>query len=97
MSNLNLNLTKYGNVNTDEFYTQMCDIISELSNYKDQFKDMIVYCNCDDPEKSNFWKYFDNNFEVLQLSKLISTHIESNKPSYKLEILRDEGGGLPNR
>ena len=62
----------------DEFYTQMSDIELELQHYKEQFKNKIVYCNCDNPEKSNFWKYFLNNFEKLGLKKLISTYINHN-------------------
>lgn len=38
----------------DEFYTQMSDIELELQHYEEQFKNKIVYCNCDNPEKSNF-------------------------------------------
>ena len=38
----------------DEFYTQMSDIEKELRYYKSQFKDKIVFCNCDDPYESNF-------------------------------------------
>ena len=69
----------------DEFYTQLTDIEKELKHYKSHFKDTIVFCNCDDPEYSNFWKYFYLNFEQLGLKKLIATHYETEKPSYKLE------------
>lgn len=54
----------------DEFYTLMEDIEKELKHYKEQFKDKIVFCNCDDFEESNFVKYFINNFENLGLKKL---------------------------
>lgn len=57
----------------DEFYTQRVDIESELQHYTDQFKDKVVYCNCDDPTDSNFFKYFFENFETLGLKKLIAT------------------------
>jgi len=57
---------------SDEFYTQLSDIESELKHYKNQFKDKVVYCNCDDPRVSNFFKYFSSNFEQLGLKKLIS-------------------------
>ncbi len=73
----------------DEFYTQITDIEKELGHYKEHFKDKVVFCNCDDPEESNFWKYFSLNFEHLGLKKLIATHYEENKPSYKLEISCD--------
>ena len=74
----------------DEFYTQISDIEKELLYYKQQFNDKIVFCNCDDPEASNFWKYFDLNFDHLNLKKLISTHYDKEKPTYKLEIARDK-------
>lgn len=56
----------------DEFYTQMIDIESELQYYKAHFKGKIVFCNCDDPMTSNFYKYFAQNFHELGLKKLIS-------------------------
>ena len=56
----------------DEFYTQYCDIESELKHYTSQFKGKTVYCNCDDPIKSNFFRFFVENFHVLGLNKLIS-------------------------
>lgn len=71
----------------DEFYTQLTDIEKELRHYTDFFKDKIVFLNCDDPEYSNFWLYFQLNFYQLGLKKLISTHYETDKPSYKMEIV----------
>ena len=56
---------------SDEFYTQLSDIERELQYYKNQFKDKVVYCNCDDPFVSNFYKYFATNFQTLGLKKLI--------------------------
>lgn len=76
----------------DEFYTQMIDIEKELKEYKSHFKDRVVYCNCDDPKFSNFWKYFELNFEFLEIKKLIATHYEVEIPSYKLELIRTETG-----
>ncbi|NMA74526.1 MAG: modification methylase, partial [Bacteroidales bacterium] len=70
----NKNLRKAKKEKNDEFYTQLTDIKKELSNYKEQFKDKVVFCNCDNPEYSNFWKYFKLNFKHLGLKKLISTH-----------------------
>lgn len=58
---------------SDEFYTQYCDIESELKHYKKHFKDKVVYCNCDDPKTSNFFRYFLNNFHELGLKKLIAS------------------------
>lgn len=86
---LNKNLNKASKAKNDEFYTQLTDIEKELGHYKEHFNDKVVLCNCDDPEYSNFWSYFSLNFEFLGLKKLISTHFEKEKPSYKLEISRD--------
>ena len=61
----------------DEFYTQLSDIDRELKHYKNHFKDKVVYCNCDDPRKSNFFHYFSYNFEKLGLKKLIATCYKS--------------------
>lgn len=57
----------------DEFYTQLGDIQLELSHYKNDFRDKIVLCNCDDPYESNFFKYFALNFNAFGLKKLIAT------------------------
>ena len=74
MANKNANLHNAKNAKNDEFYTQLSDIEKELVYYKDHFKDKVVFCNCDDPEYSNFWKYFSLNFDHLHLKKLIATH-----------------------
>ena len=58
---------------TDEFYTQLSLIESELKHYKRHFKGKVVLCNCDDPFESNFFKYFAMNFNSLGLKKLIAT------------------------
>ena len=55
----------------DEFYTQLVDIELELKHYKNYFEGKIVFCNCDDPYESNFFKYFAINFNYLKLKKLI--------------------------
>ena len=47
----------------DEFYTQLIDIENEMTHYTKHFRNKIVYCNCDNPNMSNFWKYFYNNFK----------------------------------
>lgn len=69
----NKNLHKAKDSKNDEFYTQLEDIEKELSHYKDHFKDKIVFCNCDDPYESNFFKYFAMNFNFLGLKKLVAT------------------------
>lgn len=73
----------------DEFYTQLSDIEKELGHYKEHFKNKVVFCNCDDPEESHFWNYFALNFQHLGLKKLVATHYQREKPSYKLEIVKD--------
>lgn len=66
----------------DEFYTQYVDIDKEISNYIDYnpfvFSGKTVLCPCDNPETSNFTKYFLDNFINFGLKKLISTSIKSN-------------------
>ena len=57
----------------DEFYTRLEDIEQELKHYKDYFKNKTVFCNCDDPFESNFFKYFALNFNSFGLKKLICT------------------------
>lgn len=81
----NTNLHKAKVVKNDEFYTQFIDVEKELIHYEHHFKDKIVLCNCDDPEWSAFWIYFHLNFRALGLKKLISTHYDKEKPSYKME------------
>jgi hypothetical protein len=68
-SNLHMSRTE----KTDEFYTQLSLIENELKHYKDFFKGKVVFCNCDDPFESNFFKYFAMNFNSLGLKKLIAT------------------------
>lgn len=69
----------------DEFYTEYSTISNEVGHYRDQFKGKIVYCNCDDPTWSNFWKYFHSNFASLGLKKLIATHYaKDSQPSYAM-------------
>lgn len=82
-------LSKAKTGKNDEFYTQLSDIEREIRHYREHFKDKTIFCNCDDPEESHFWKYFSENFEFLGLKKLISTHFETEKQSYKLEIVSD--------
>jgi len=73
----NRNLGDARRAKNDEFYTQYHDIEKEMNAYldydKDVFRDKAVLLPCDDPEWSNFSKYFSQNFERLGLKKLIST------------------------
>ena len=81
----NANLHKAKNAKNDEFYTQLTDVSKELMHYKQHFKDKVVFCNCDDPTWSAFWKYFHLNFLALGLKKLISTHYDKTELTYKME------------
>lgn len=83
----NETLHKASQAKEDEFYTQIQDVERELMHYKEYFKGKVIFCNCDDPLISNFWRYFQLNFYYLGIKKLIATHYEENKPSYKLEII----------
>lgn len=69
----NSNLSSSRSDKADEFYTQLSLIESELKHYKGHFKGKVVFCNCDDPFESNFFKYFAMNFNSLGLKKLIAT------------------------
>jgi hypothetical protein len=78
----NSNLTNAKRAKNDEFYTQYADIQKEIEAYLEfdanVFRGKVVYCNCDDPYESNFFRYFVLNFKKLGLKQLITT---SYKPS----------------
>lgn len=82
----NKNLAAAKRIKNDEFYTRLEDIEKELTNYKEYFKDKIIYCNCDDVEYSNFYKYFKDNFDELRIRKIIATNLSLNKTAYKTEF-----------
>ena len=99
MSSGNSSLLRASQAKQDEFYTQITDIEKELSHYTEHFRGKTIFCNCDDPESSNFWKYFQLNFYRLGLKKLISTHYHAVKPTYKMEIVstdKDIQVGIPD-
>lgn len=83
----------------DEFYTQLVDIENELKHYTEQFREKVIYCNCDDPYESNFFKYFVMNFNSLGLKKLITTCYKNSKlnkttkAAYKIVITEVEERG----
>lgn len=66
-------LRKANKEKKDEFYTKLADIELEMRNYLDAFKGKVVFCNCDDPYESEFFKYFAANFNFLGIKKLIAT------------------------
>ena len=57
----------------DEFYTLLPDIENEMRHYRKHFRNKIIYCNCDDPFESNFFRFFAANFRAFKLKKLIAT------------------------
>src|ERR1041384_2355547 len=79
---LNRNLGAAKAAKQDEFYTQYVDIQKEVEAYLEfdprTFRGKVVYCNCDDPFESNFFKYFAANFNKLSLKKLISTSYDGS-------------------
>lgn len=96
-SSNNINLRKASKAKKDEFYTQLEDIEKELKHYKAQFRGKVVYCNCDDPFESNFFKYFAANFNALGLKKLITTSyvkspiVGGQIPLFEIEGLKPDG------
>src|SRR3954471_22930130 len=91
----NSNLSNAKRAKNDEFYTQYPDIQKEIEAYLEYdanvFRGKVVYCNCDDPFESNFFRYFVLNFNKLGLKQLITT---SYKPSpvanTQLELFGDD-------
>lgn len=81
----------------DEFYTRLEDIENELKHYRKQLEGKVVFCNCDDPYESNFFKYFASNFNHLKLKKLIATSFTKSPIAgqqlslYDVEGLKPEG------
>lgn len=93
----NKDLLKAGQEKKDEFYTQLADIENELKHYKEYFRNKVVYCNCDDPFESNFFKYFAANFNALKLKKLITTSyvkspiVGGQLPLFEMKGLKPKG------
>ena len=86
----NKSLGKARDAKQDEFYTQLEDIANELKHYKSHFKGKTVFCNCDDPYESDFFKYFAMNFNYLGLKKLIATcYVSSPVMFTQLSIFDD--------
>ncbi len=83
----------------DEFYTCYEDIEKELNHYAKYFKNKVIYCNCDDhagiglgTPKSNFLKYFADNFEAFGIKKVIATHYERDGASTMYVLDHDNTG-----
>jgi uncharacterized LabA/DUF88 family protein len=88
----NISLRKASRAKQDEFYTQLADIEKEMRYYREQFRGKVVFCNCDDPYESNFFKYFAMNFKFLGLKKLITTCYTSSSIQGKQLSLLDVKG-----
>ena len=87
----NKDLQNAAKAKKDEFYTQISDIEKECSNYKEHFKGKTIFCNCDDPYESNFFKYFAMNFSFLGIKKLIATcYAGSPIANKELSLFDDE-------
>jgi len=84
----NSNLSNAKKAKNDEFYTQYHDIEKEINAYlefnPDVFRGKTVLLPCDDPEWSNFTKFFAQNFERFGLKKLISTSYAADSKNYKI-------------
>ena len=81
----------------DEFYTQLTDVEKEMRHYRKHFKNKTVFCNCDDPFESNFFKYFVLNFNRLGLRKLIATCYASSPIANNQLSLFDVIGNEENK
>lgn len=78
----------------DEFYTRMNDIAKELSNYN--LSNMVVYCNCDNPMKSNFYKYFKTNFNSIGIKRLIATYKSETPILFDFDGVNEKHTTIPS-
>lgn len=96
---LNRSLSAAKKAKQDEFYTQYVDIQKEVEAYLEYdpnaFRNKVVYCNCDDPFESNFFKYFAANFNKLGLKKLIATSYDGSPIAGQMTLFPEynEGNG----
>ena len=91
----NKNLQAARNTRNDEFFTRLSDIEAELPYYKEHFRGRTVYCNCDHPETSNFWRFFQAHFEDYGLKHLTATFKAPD--AYQATIERRDGGAVRSR
>lgn len=93
MSNKSLDNAKIKK--NDEFYTQYEDIETEVTYFKDQLRDKIIFLPCDTQE-SNFYKYFKENFSSLDISSLRATHLErESEHSFMVEFDGEKEAIIP--
>ena len=78
----NNNLTSAKKNKNDEFYTRREDIMNEVTFYTPQLKGKTIYCNCDNPDSSEFYKLFKNSFKALKLKGLIATGYNPDGKGY---------------
>jgi hypothetical protein len=96
---MNRSLSAAKKAKQDEFYTQYVDIQKEVEAYlefdENTFRGKVVYCNCDDPFESNFFKYFAANFNRLGLKRLITTSYDGSPIAGQGELFPEynEGNG----
>ena len=96
---MNRGLTAARDAKQDEFYTQYVDIQKEVEAYldfdPDTFRDKVIYCNCDDPFESNFFRYFAANFNKLGLKRLVTTSYDGSPIAGQGELFPEynEGNG----
>ncbi len=85
----------------DEFYTQYVDIQKEVEAYlefdSNSFRGKVVYCNCDDPFESDFFRYFAANFNKLGLKKLVSTSYDGSPIAGQGTLFPEYNEGNGNR
>ncbi len=98
---LNQGLSAAKAAKQDEFYTQYIDIQKEVEAYlefdPDTFRGKVVYCNCDDPFESNFFKYFAANFNKLGLKRLITTSYDGSPIAGQLTLFPEYNVGNGKR
>lgn len=98
---LNQGLSAAKAAKQDEFYTQYIDIQKEVEAYlefdPDTFRGKVVYCNCDDPFESNFFKYFAANFNKLGLKRLITTSYDGSPIAGQLSLFPEYNVGNGER
>lgn len=85
----NAHLHKAKREKNDEFYTLYEDIEKEMAYYKESLKGKVVYCNCDDPNKSNFFKFFCDHFKEFGLKKVIATGYNKDGKGWYGEYVED--------
>ena len=73
MAKKNRNLQDAKAAKNDEFYTRLEDIEKECINYRNYFEGKTIYCNCDDPYQSNFFRFFAEHFYSFKIKRLICT------------------------